>query len=81
MTMAKNKRVFQAVILEAWQRSAMSKAELSRRVKGVNPSLLGRYLEGHKDVYMRERSCEAVLSALSAGPQGPKAVAMKKERA
>jgi len=80
MAMAKTKRVFQAVILEAWAKSAMSKAELSRRVKGVNPSLLGRYLEGHRDVYMRERSCEAVLAALSAGPQGPKAVAMKKER-
>ena len=80
MTMAKHKRIVQAVILDAWAKSAMSKAELSRRVRGVNPSLLGRYLEGHRDVYMRERSCEALLAALASGPQGPKAVAMKKER-
>jgi len=78
--MAKTKRVFQGVILEAWAKSAMSKAELARRVPGINPSALGRYLEGHRDVYMRERSAEAVLAALSAGPQGPKETTMKKER-
>jgi len=80
MTMAKTKRVFQQVILDAWAKSAMSKADLSKRVRGVNPSLLGRYLNGHRDVYMRERSCEAVLAALASGPQGPKATTMKKER-
>jgi hypothetical protein len=79
--MAKSKRVFQGVILEAWERSAMSKADISRAVPGITPSALWRYLDGHKDVYMRERSAEAVLAALAAGPQGPKAKAMKKERA
>ena len=82
MTMTKkNRRVVQELVLAAWAKSAMSKADLSRACPGIEPCSLRRYLDGRKDVYMRERSVESVLAALASGPQGPKREVMRKERA
>lgn len=67
-----NKRVIQGLILEAWAKSAMSKADLARELPGVTPSKVGRYVDGHADVYLRERTAEAMLSALKNGPKGVK---------
>lgn len=75
--MAKKKRVIQALILAEWAKSAMSKADLAKAVPGVTPSKLNRYVDGNADVYLRERTAEAVLAALVAGPRGPKQSAMK----
>lgn len=68
----KQKRVIQGLILEAWSASAMSKADLARELKGIPPSKVGRYVDGHADVYLRERTAEAMLAALTNGPKGPK---------
>lgn len=67
-----NKRVIQGLILEAWAKSAMSKADLARELPGVTPSKVGRYVDGNADVYLRERTAEAMLAALRASLQGPK---------
>jgi len=67
-----NKRVIQGLILEAWAKSAMSKADLAREVPGIPPSKVGRYVDGHADVYLRERTAEAMLAALRASLKGPK---------
>jgi hypothetical protein len=70
--MAKNKRVIQSMIVEAWKASAMSKADLARKLTGIPPSKVGRYVDGHADVYLRERTAEAMLAALKNGLKGPK---------
>lgn len=68
----KTKRVIQGLILSEWAASAMSKADLARQVSCVNPSKLNRYVDGHPDVYLREKTAEMVLAALRIGPRGPK---------
>ena len=75
----KNRRYVQAMVLERWAKSAMSRMDLARAVRSISPSHLNRYLAGRNDVYMRERTVEAVLAALADGPQGPKVAAMTKE--
>jgi len=77
----KNRRYVQAMVLERWRESAMSRMDLARAVRTVSPSHLNRYLAGRNDIYMRERTVEAVLTALEEGPKGPKREAMTKERA
>ena len=69
--MAKSKRIIQGLILEAWKASAMSKADLARQLKGIPPSKVGRYVDGH-NVYLREKTADAMLAALRAGLKGPK---------
>ena len=76
MEKRKKSRVVQALVLEAWAKSAMSRMDLARVVETISPSHLNRYLAGKTDVYMRERTIEAVLAALAEGPQGPKREAM-----
>jgi hypothetical protein len=77
----KNRRYVQAMVLERWRESAMSRMDLARAVGTISPTHLNRYLAGRSDAYMRERTVEAVLTALEEGPQGPKREAMCKERA
>ena len=79
-SMAKQKkgRLVQAMVLERWSKSAMSRMDLARAVRSISPSHLNRYLAGRNDVYMRERTVEAVLAALADGPQGPKQAAMER---
>jgi hypothetical protein len=77
----KNRRYVQAMVLERWRESAMSRMDLARAVRTVSPSHLNRYLAGRNDIYMRERTVEAVLTALDEGPKGPKREAMRRERA
>ena len=72
----KQKRYIQAMVLERWRESAMSRMDLARAVRTVSPSHLNRYLAGRNDIYLRERTVEAVLSALDEGPKGPKREAM-----
>jgi hypothetical protein len=60
-------RTLQTLIVGMWEKSGMSKNEVMRQCPTVCTSSLIKYLNGDRKMYLRERTMEAIIAAVSKG--------------